>query len=83
MNDLRNFTSNQAFTLGKLLSDPAIYIDGVEDYGYNDRSGNVWVQLESGIVLFSFEGRADISYMTYTEEGELEWDTYSEALQSI
>ena len=83
MSDLRDFTKNQVFTLGKLLSDPSTHIDSVEDYGYNDRSGNVWVQLESGIVLFSFEGREDISYMTYTDEEELEWDTYPEALQSM
>jgi len=83
MSDLRDFTTNQVFTLGKLLSDPSTMIDSVEDYGYNDRSGNVWVQLESGIVLFCFEGRGDVSYMTYSEDEELEFDTYPEALQSM
>lgn len=83
MNDLRNFTPNQIYTLGKLLSDPSTQIESVEDYGYNSFSGNVWVQLESGIVLFSFEGRGSISYMTYSEDEEQEWETYPEALEVL
>lgn len=83
MNDLRNFTPNQIYTLGRLLSDTSTQIESVEDYGYNNFSGNVWVQLESGIVLFSFEGRDNISYMTYSEDEEQEWDTYPEALEVL
>ena len=84
METLENFTQNQIYTLGLLLVDASITQENIEMLGYNDRSGNVWVALESGVVLYEFEGRNTPSYMvTNMETGEeMDFNTYPEALES-
>jgi ligand-binding sensor domain-containing protein len=85
METLENFTQNQIYTLGLLLVDASITQENIEMVGYNDTSGNVWVALESGVVLYEFEGRAVPSYMvTNMDTGEeMSFDTYPEALEMI
>jgi hypothetical protein len=83
METLENFTQNQIYTLGLLLVDASITQENIEMTGYNNISGNVYVALESGVVIYEFEGRSTPSYMvTNMETGEeMDFDTYPEALE--
>ena len=83
METLENFTQNQIYTLGILLVDASITQENIEMTGYNNISGNVYVALESGVVIYEFEGRGIPSYMvTNMDTGEeMDFDTYPEALE--
>ena len=78
---IKDFSQNQIYTLGYLLVAASETGEDIEMIGYNNRSGNVYVALDNGVVLFEFEGRKNIYYMvTNFETGEeLEYYDYAEA----
>ena len=82
LENIKDFSKNQIYTLGYLLVAASETGEDIEMIGYNNHSGNVYVVLENGVVLFEFEGRKNVHYMvTNFETGEeLEFDNYDEAV---
>ena len=79
--NIKDFSQNQIYTLGYLLVAASETGEYIEMIGYNNRSGNVYVALANGVVLFEFEGRKNICCSVtndYTGE-ELEYYDYAEA----
>lgn len=58
--------------------------EDIEEYGFNENSGYVWLYLENGITICSTLGRA-VEYLVYNYDTEEEvfFNTYSEALASL
>lgn len=56
----------------------------IEEYGFNENSGYVWLYLENGITICSLLGGA-VKYLVYNYDTEEEvfFNTYSEALASL
>lgn len=56
----------------------------IEEYGFNENSGYVWLYLENGITICSTLGR-NVEYLVYNYDTEEEvfFNTYSEALASL
>ena len=79
--NIKDFSQNQIYTLGFLLVAASETGEDIEMIGYNNYSGNVYVALENGIVLFEFEGRKNTHYMvTNFETGdEIEFSEYPDA----
>jgi hypothetical protein len=63
-------------------------LDDIQEIGYNERSGNVYIAFEDGLNIYLFEGRTDtnqINYMRYDNiiGEEIEYDNIEDAMDDI
>lgn len=86
-----DFSMNQLRSVAALINfadENNLDLDDVQEIGYNNRSGNVYIAFEDGLQIYLFEGRTDtnqINYMRYDNiiGEEIEYDNIEDAIDDI
>lgn len=86
-----DFTMNQLKSLAALINfsdQNNLDLNDIEEIGYNNQSGNVYIAFNDGLQIYMFEGRnaADqIHIMKYDEiiEEEIEYDSLDDYYDDI
>jgi len=86
-----DFSKNQLRSVAALINfadENNLDLDDVQEIGYNNRSGNVYIAFEDGLNIYLFEGRSDIDQICFLRydhiiEEEIEYDNLKDAIDDI
>lgn len=86
-----DFSMNQLRSVAALINfadENNLNLDDVQEIGYNNRSGNVYIAFEDGLQIYIFEGRTEksqICFLRYDHiiEEEIEYDNLEDAIDDI